>query len=524
MNLFNAFSFSLSFQKMFLSVAFRYSLNKHQATFIEAIKLDSDSQPWFRFDIDDMPIKNHPVVEKHIEVNGIQLKANPKGHLLNITLKDDDVFLYFNPDSHQFRFRRFPLVAEVGSAKPTYNPFTDPSEFIQEFNNSNSKSTLYERSKELLNLIPIEHRNRFKVIAMKGFQFFTEEFVRFFGAIHLKQSKSVHQQSATDERLLPFVTQKLDFYENYLKLNKSQFSIAFKLIKLSLNDEQTEFISVTFGPKGPKNKKDLLSACRDFDEAATIRQLQLVDDLQCSGHSPGENNGSGGNGGTGSNNLDKGPTTTASTTSTSSSSVTTSSLTTSSHTTHHTQSALANTSLVFSNHQQLFSSNPICSTLPSVSQVNLSPLTTAQSKDPIFNANMSYSILTGLPIVNCNASMYNKRHEPDSTMMSTVLRLHKETIASGADYRADPEGYVENLHLPQKEPKTPEPGKKRKAPLKARRKKGTPKSTVLRLARSPYETRRQGQKKRLAELEANGSYVAKKKKNSGDISSSSFEV
>ena len=105
--------------------------------------------------------------------------------------------------------------------------------------------------------------------------------------------------------------------------------------------------------------------------------------------------------------------------------------------------------------------------------------------------------------------------------MAAILSQKRRTVANGAEYQLDKANYFSQLKLSQREIKTPPPkqSKVKSANQPKKQKKGKPISKkrsptiMLRLPkksppkRSPYELRR----KRYADAEYSGSFLASKK-------------
>lgn len=233
-------------------------------------------RPWFRFTINDMAIDKHPIIAKHVTDSKFKYRKNPKDHHIEMTLKKPEIFDYYDIVTNRFRFSSKILIAEPVVVRG-YTPDLDPVMYLREFKIKNVKMRPYERSKALVAAVPNEDRNRFVVALTKGFDQLVKMFVDYYQPIHLKRSKSIHRKITSESEPLFLIAEaKLNFYKNYLHLNKNQFQIAFKLVKLALTAEQNQFIESNFGSDGPKNREEFLMACNDYDEAKKIQELNLV--------------------------------------------------------------------------------------------------------------------------------------------------------------------------------------------------------------------------------------------------------
>lgn len=510
---------------MYLNLAFRYYLNNQRNAHIEAVRIDSKDECWHKFEVADHPLHKHPLVERSIKEKNVELKPNAR-NLIYITLNGDDVFEYFDPKTKKLRFVHTPLKPEDKTKAKLYDLSSEPAEFLSDVKKKTANLSGYNRCKSLIEVLPATDRHRFKVLAVKGFEELSKQFLVYYNAKHHEFTRSAHLTLARPKAsLYDFVEDKLNFYENYLGLPQSQFKIAYKLIKLSVTVEHAQYFEVSFESTGPKNRSELLQACKDFDEATTIEELNLLCEETID---PNDKDGDSSKDPPPKDQTDKPPSTMPSA---SSSNVSTSSTQTSNTSSSSVGNLLgksssstekANTVTTFSAHHPIMS-------LPPVRAIDLGPVQVISTGNPVLSGKLSYKQVAKLPLLDPIGSMNNKEHEPDSTEMLAVLGQHRTTIANGAKYRKDPKNYFQSVKVLQQDRRTPakvrqpvgRPPKGKEVYSKLfgaigtktirKKKRISPVSLKLKRTpaskRSPYELRRTN--KRLANG-SDGSFISKK--------------
>lgn len=280
---------------LFLPLKFRYTLNRSRCIIVESVRQGFPESIVYEFQVDDKPIKNHPVISDHLEKSNIDLAAEgkPNSGWIDLQLGKDLVSLeskqirkvfpvgksltlsfhptqcvYWSVEKQRFHFngeflQPDPQFGPVG----LYSEVQNPTEFVKLFMAKYGSGTQAENISKFIALVPEDVKLELVDLSMTGsLKDLTTLFCERYANRHKQEiQRLLVLRWTSDSNMQLYFEQKLQAY----KAMNMSFRTIMNMLRSELG-EQARLLDVY----DPKNQSDLKKVAALYDKAQSMKLIE----------------------------------------------------------------------------------------------------------------------------------------------------------------------------------------------------------------------------------------------------------
>lgn len=260
----------------FLPVSFRYRVTKSGSVFIDGVKHRQPDATVYLFPIDQSPIKKHPELNKVItKTKCVDLTIAPSEGFFSLNLSDDLLSKYYAVQTGRFHWGEAFLAPDLTTVRQSgsYKLSDNPAEFVVRFQKIHGKKPNVTQTNQLIQLLPSADRQTFvrQLIVQPKISDLLVFFVQFYQPLFFKQTAEIQSEkfdSSSSKSLTQFIEDKLQFYENALKIKC--FKTQLGMLNYDLSPSTRDVVQASL----PVDKSQLLTIARLFDENSAAEERE----------------------------------------------------------------------------------------------------------------------------------------------------------------------------------------------------------------------------------------------------------
>lgn len=170
----------------YINAVFKISKTSSTNIFVEEVKLNGKYCQSFLFDVNDRPIKFHPIILDHLNNLKRSLKSSDN---VTIELSNSNIKDYYDISTNKFWFNKaYLLPVDKSEELDEYNSSIDPNQYVINFNKKNSKMSDIDKLNLFLKFCPEDTVDLIRLEARYVLQYYLYiSLVYFFFPLFFKE-------------------------------------------------------------------------------------------------------------------------------------------------------------------------------------------------------------------------------------------------------------------------------------------------------------------------------------------------